>query len=1088
MNSTRNSCVIGALAFITLFSSPLYAQHHPSSGHAAVWDGEPNTRLSSDPNNIAGNVIGGAINTGMSALAPLAALKDIPGHHPLNLNPKASGAAALGFIALTNAISVGFQAWKPDATPDEKAAVTFVGTALVAGVLGGPTALAAGAIAATNSVAVDVIDTLFPSKSKGALIGKTVAVGGVSGLIGMGGAWVGAALTGAATPALVPVFFCAAAVGATCYGVSNLIPHLGWSDPPPLVPVKNRDGTISLFPPGTTVDSGVLPGGTGYTRINKPDGSSTITISDGTTITKKPNPDGSTTTTTVGPDGQTSSTFTENPDGTRRPPTRTSDLTPGPGGSSGSPGDGEPGGLIGPAPPPGFGEPGGTGNAEPGGLIGPAPPPGFGGSGGFIGPAPPPGFGGPMGSQPGQPSGPTQPGKTASLTPPGSSPAAPPTSPSSGALPPTQPTKVMSLCFKTPYPTFPYDCTSSDFPANDTVCAPGTKGTLKFGAGSGVVGCPPWNAASDTMLCERPAKGAELDKSTCTPVKCEIKLTNPSDPNSRINDCTPVGAPPTATAAAPATAPSSAAFAKTMPLADTAPGTSSALLGIAPVGEDCGILFQASLAADADIGRYTQLIRAIDEEAKQAELLLAQAFLELQQCRLSHGDNVYSWPSDCINANRAAVSYARARDAAYQRGQQALEGLATAKASLNNLDNQYNACKGRNPDPDPAKKPPTISTGLDPALVPPIGGGLKCHYKSGAQNWSITVYDRPDCPHIAPGVTLTGATPAPPPPDMLEDQPRTPPGTVAGLTPGGLGGFIPGLLGSPLPPFAPPSPGASIPGGGTKCNYSGGISFTVYAGQPCPPVNGQPPISTSSASPPDMKQDPPATPASAPGNVPGSPGATPAATGPACPAQTRSARKCPWTPNGFTVGECTSGFCWDGGPQGSLACKQEKDVPNSKRTYTTDIECAEGHTAKREPCTGVIQSCEPQKAAAPSGLKTVVLPGEPLKQFIPSPPTALGGAPAVSLGLSAITPLAPEPKVIHAKKKKAKAKPQNIGHRRAPPTAPSNAAQEAANQAATAAAIGTLIGVGAAIAGSRVGRSGGGHRRSAPMAPSGHHR
>ena len=116
---------------------------------------------------------------------------------------------------------------------------------------------------------------------------------------------------------------------------------------------------------------------------------------------------------------------------------------------------------------------------------------------------------------------------------------------------------------------------------------------------------------------------------------------------------------------------------------------------------------------------------------------------------------------------------------------------------------------------------------------------------------------RPDCPQIAPGVTLTGATPSPP-------AARHAAGSAAhaarhrraGLTPGGAGGLISGLLGAPLPPFAPPgSPGASIPDGGTKCNYSGGISFTVYAGQTCPPVNGQPPISTSSAPPPDMKQD-----------------------------------------------------------------------------------------------------------------------------------------------------------------------------------------------------------------------------------------
>lgn len=71
----------------------------------------------------------------------------------------------------------------------------------------------------------------------------------------------------------------------------------------------------------------------------------------------------------------------------------------------------------------------------------------------------------------------------------------------------------------------------------------------------------------------------------------------------------------------------------------------------------------------------------------------------------------------------------------------------------------------------------------------------------------------------------------------------------------------------------------------------------------------------------------------------------------------RTARKCPWTPDGYSVGECTSGFCWDGGPQGSLACKQEETVPNSGRTYTSDLVCSEGYTAERDPCTNVILRC-----------------------------------------------------------------------------------------------------------------------------------
>lgn len=73
-----------------------------------------------------------------------------------------------------------------------------------------------------------------------------------------------------------------------------------------------------------------------------------------------------------------------------------------------------------------------------------------------------------------------------------------------------------------------------------------------------------------------------------------------------------------------------------------------------------------------------------------------------------------------------------------------------------------------------------------------------------------------------------------------------------------------------------------------------------------------------------------------------------------------AARKCPWTPEGYSVQPCTQGFCWDGGPQGALACKQEQSVPNSGRTYTTDLVCNEGYTATRDRCTGVILGCVKQ--------------------------------------------------------------------------------------------------------------------------------
>lgn len=79
-----------------------------------------------------------------------------------------------------------------------------------------------------------------------------------------------------------------------------------------------------------------------------------------------------------------------------------------------------------------------------------------------------------------------------------------------------------------------------------------------------------------------------------------------------------------------------------------------------------------------------------------------------------------------------------------------------------------------------------------------------------------------------------------------------------------------------------------------------------------------------------------------------------------CPPPVYERRKCPWTPEGYGVEPCGPGFCWDGGPQGSLACKQEESVPNSGRTYTTDLVCNEGYVAERDPCTNEILRCVKQ--------------------------------------------------------------------------------------------------------------------------------
>jgi hypothetical protein len=79
-----------------------------------------------------------------------------------------------------------------------------------------------------------------------------------------------------------------------------------------------------------------------------------------------------------------------------------------------------------------------------------------------------------------------------------------------------------------------------------------------------------------------------------------------------------------------------------------------------------------------------------------------------------------------------------------------------------------------------------------------------------------------------------------------------------------------------------------------------------------------------------------------------------------CPELVLERRKCPWTPDGYSVEPCGPGFCWDGGPQGALACKQEQGVANSHRTYTTDLVCDDGYVAERDPCTNVILRCKKQ--------------------------------------------------------------------------------------------------------------------------------
>ena len=77
---------------------------------------------------------------------------------------------------------------------------------------------------------------------------------------------------------------------------------------------------------------------------------------------------------------------------------------------------------------------------------------------------------------------------------------------------------------------------------------------------------------------------------------------------------------------------------------------------------------------------------------------------------------------------------------------------------------------------------------------------------------------------------------------------------------------------------------------------------------------------------------------------------------PPCPEQPRTAAKCPWTPDGYAVGECTPGFCWDGGPQGFLACKQRDAPPGSARGENLNVYCPTGAPVV-DRCTGVLTEC-----------------------------------------------------------------------------------------------------------------------------------
>ncbi|NWJ48223.1 MAG: hypothetical protein HXX08_20400 [Chloroflexi bacterium] len=108
---------------------------------------------------------------------------------------------------------------------------------------------------------------------------------------------------------------------------------------------------------------------------------------------------------------------------------------------------------------------------------------------------------------------------------------------------------------------------------------------------------------------------------------------------------------------------------------------------------------------------------------------------------------------------------------------------------------------------------------------------------------------------------------------------------------------------------------------------------------------------------------------------------TVAATTVKCPSPVTVNKLCPWSPKDAGSQPCGEGFCWDGGFNGSLACKQESSVPNSGRTYTTDLVCNEGYEAVRNPCTNVITSCT--KKATLSGNAVIAYSNNSLHKASP---------------------------------------------------------------------------------------------------------
>jgi hypothetical protein len=84
------------------------------------------------------------------------------------------------------------------------------------------------------------------------------------------------------------------------------------------------------------------------------------------------------------------------------------------------------------------------------------------------------------------------------------------------------------------------------------------------------------------------------------------------------------------------------------------------------------------------------------------------------------------------------------------------------------------------------------------------------------------------------------------------------------------------------------------------------------------------------------------------------PGKTTAAT---CGPAVKEVRLCADSPKGAAAQACGPGFCWDGGFNHSLACKQEDLPAHAHRSYTNDVLCDDGYSAAVNACTSVVTAC-----------------------------------------------------------------------------------------------------------------------------------